>query len=62
METLRHEPTAEECAAICNAVEFHGMQEKCEGAHGGVLGFRSPQILGCYVTKFAPHKALKLIA
>ena len=30
--------------------------------HGGARGFRSPWILGCYVTKFAPHKALKLIA
>ena len=30
--------------------------------HGGLRKFRSPQILGCYVTKFAPHEALKLIA
>jgi len=28
-----------------------------------VIGVSSrPQVLGCYVTKFAPHKALKLIA
>ena len=27
-----------------------------------VRGFRSPQILGCYVTKCAPHLALKLTA
>ena len=30
--------------------------------HRGVRGFRWPKFLGCYVTKFAPHKAPKLIA
>jgi hypothetical protein len=29
---------------------------------GGVRGFRWPQILGCCVTKFVSHKALRLIA
>ena len=29
---------------------------------GGLRGFRSPRIMGCNVTDFAPHKALKLIA
>ena len=28
--------------------------------HGGVRGCRSSSNPGCYVTKFAPHKALKL--
>ena len=28
----------------------------------GVRGFQTPSILGCYVTNFAPHLALKLIA
>ena len=26
-------------------------------SHGGLQGFHSPQILGCYVTNFVPHKA-----
>ena len=30
--------------------------------HGPLRGFRWPQILGCCVTKFAPQKALELIA
>ena len=30
-------------------------------SHGGVRGFRWPQILGCYVTKCAPNKALNII-
>ena len=30
--------------------------------HEWLRGFRSPEILGWYVTKFAPHKALDLIA
>ena len=30
--------------------------------HIGVRGFRWGRIPGCYVTKFAPHTALKLIA
>ena len=30
--------------------------------YGGVRGFRRGRIPGCYVTEFAPHKALKLIA
>jgi len=29
---------------------------------GGVRGFWTPSISGCYVTNFAPHLALKLIA
>jgi len=45
-----------------STVECYGMQEKREGPHSGVLGFRSPEIPGSYVTNFAPHKALKLIA
>jgi hypothetical protein len=31
------------------------------GPLGGSRGFRRPQILGCYVAKFALHEALKLI-
>ena len=31
------------------------------GPLGGARGFHPPYILGCYVTKSAPHKALKLI-
>ena len=30
--------------------------------HDGLPGFRCGRNLGCYVTKFAPHKALQLIA
>ena len=30
--------------------------------HGGVRGFLPPSNPGCYVTKFAPQKGLKLIA
>jgi len=30
--------------------------------HGGLRGFRRPHILGCYVTRCALHKTLKLIA
>jgi len=29
--------------------------------HGGLRGSCSPSVPGCYVTKFASHKALKLI-
>ena len=29
-----------------------------QGPHGELRWFRAPQILGCYVTKFAPHEAL----
>jgi len=37
------------------------VEEEDAWPRGGVAGFRSSSILGC-VTKFAPHKALKLIA
>ena len=37
-------------------------QGPATGPHGGVRGVRWPQILGCCVTKIAPHKAPNLIA
>ena len=41
-----------------------GVVSKSAGGqpHGGVRGFRPPSIPGGKVTKFAPLKALKLIA
>ena len=41
--------------------QLHHVQPRTH-AHGGVRRFRLGRISACYVTRLAPHKALKLIA
>jgi len=47
-----------------DAFALEAIREECMETVplGGARGVRPPYIPGCYVTKFAPHKSLKLIA
>jgi len=49
------------CVSLNSRLESN-KEEEDDCPRGGVRGFFPPKIVGCYVTKFAPHKALTLIA
>ena len=57
-----HQNVSREQTFVNSTAAFHRALLWWWLPHGGVRGFRWGRIPGCYVTKPAPHEALKLIA